>query len=227
MAQEVEALRRQHRAQGVPVPEHEAVPGRDGLSGLRRFQAAATSAAASRKVRPMSISVLAMALPPGLDGLDEIVEQSIDIAEAVRRLPAFVMPMIALPAFVVEADHPNAVHDVDETILESMIGGRNRRRNPPQPVPRNPVRQGDAAANEEFRCMLAKYANSCRRQATMHRTRPTSWIRRPRSRKDRPPLELRARSERPGRASPSTLPQRRINQGHPGAARPPPARARP
>ncbi|KQO85194.1 hypothetical protein ASF36_09005 [Methylobacterium sp. Leaf90] len=57
---------------------------------------------------------------PALDGCDEVVEQTIDTQEVIRRFLAAIVPVVALAAFVIEADHPHPVHDIDEAVLEAV-----------------------------------------------------------------------------------------------------------
>ncbi|WP_438346786.1 hypothetical protein [Methylorubrum populi] len=123
-----------------------------GRPASAAFQASATSVAASRRDRPTSISVLAMAPPPRFDGLDEIIEQLTDTGETIRHFPAIMVPVIALAPLVVEADNLHPVHDVDKTVLEAVCRGWNRLRSAPYHRFREiSVAEDDTSAGDERR----------------------------------------------------------------------------
>ncbi|MCJ2073351.1 hypothetical protein MKK75_31965 [Methylobacterium sp. J-030] len=93
-----------------------------------------------------------MRLPPSLDGFDEVGQQTIDYIEVVRHFGILIVPVIAFAALVVEADHAQAVHDVDEAVLETVPGRRNRFRDPPDnQLDKIPLTESHAATDEKFR----------------------------------------------------------------------------
>jgi len=61
-----------------------------------------------------------MGRSPCLDGCLEVGDELLDALEPIRRLHPAVVPVIALAALAVEADHPHAADDIGEAILDAV-----------------------------------------------------------------------------------------------------------